>query len=132
MRFPCKNMTELHQYTLLDGEMIIDTVSPQRQERRYLIYDLIAINRVSLAERPFYERWKLIEKEVVEPRNQERRNMDTNGKPPYRYDLEPFRVRRKDFWLLSTVGKLLKEFIPHLSHDADGLVFQVLRCQLRF
>ncbi|KMS97069.1 hypothetical protein BVRB_7g179300 [Beta vulgaris subsp. vulgaris] len=124
MRFPCKNMTELHQYTLLDGEMIIDTVSPQRQERRYLIYDLIAINRVSLAERPFYERWKLIEKEVVEPRNQERRNMDTNGKPPYRYDLEPFRVRRKDFWLLSTVGKLLKEFIPHLSHDADGLVFQ--------
>lgn len=43
-----------------------------------------------------------------------------------------FQVRRKDFWLLSTVGKLLKEFIPHLSHDADGLVFQVLRCQLRF
>ncbi|KAL2923091.1 mRNA-capping enzyme [Bienertia sinuspersici] len=123
MRFPCKNMTELHHYTLLDGEMIIDTVSPQKQERRYLIYDLIAINRLSLAERPFYERWKLIEKEVVEPRNQERRNMDTAGKP-YRYDLEPFRVRRKDFWLLSTVGKLLKEFIPNLSHEADGLVFQ--------
>ncbi|XP_021753647.1 mRNA-capping enzyme-like isoform X2 [Chenopodium quinoa] len=124
MRFPCKNMTDLHQYTLLDGEMVIDTINPQRQERRYLIYDLIAINRVSLAERPFYERWKLIEKEVVEPRNQERRNMDTNGKPLYRYDLEPFRVRRKDFWLLSTVGKLLKEFIPNLSHEADGLVFQ--------
>ncbi|KNA16349.1 hypothetical protein SOVF_089770 [Spinacia oleracea] len=123
MRFPCKNMTDLHQYTLLDGEMIIDTISSERQERRYLIYDLIAINRVSLAERPFHERWKLIEKEVVEPRNLERRSMDLNGKP-YRYDLEPFRVRRKDFWLLSTVGKLLKEFIPNLSHEADGLVFQ--------
>lgn len=42
--------SQLHQYTLLDGEMIIDTISSERQERRYLIYDLIAINRVSLAE----------------------------------------------------------------------------------
>ncbi|XP_071721838.1 mRNA-capping enzyme subunit alpha-like [Rutidosis leptorrhynchoides] len=33
-------------------------------------------------------------------------------------------VRRKDFWLLSTVNKLLKEFIPKLSHEADGLIFQ--------
>eukprot|EP00262_Sarcandra_glabra_P008363 TRINITY_DN2186_c0_g2_i1.p1 TRINITY_DN2186_c0_g2~~TRINITY_DN2186_c0_g2_i1.p1 ORF type:complete len:222 (-),score=36.45 TRINITY_DN2186_c0_g2_i1:347-919(-) len=38
--------------------------------------------------------------------------------------MEPFRVRRKDFWLLSTVTKLLKEFIPRLSHAADGLIFQ--------
>ncbi|CAO2824136.1 unnamed protein product [Amaranthus hypochondriacus] len=50
MKFPRKNMTELHHFTLLDGEMIIDTVSPHKQERRYLIYDLIAINCVSLAE----------------------------------------------------------------------------------
>lgn len=35
-------------------------------------------------------------------------------------------VRRKDFWLLSTVNKLLTEFIPRLSHDADGLIFQVV------
>ncbi len=41
------------------------------------------------------------------------------------YLLIPYQVRRKDFWLLSTVTKLLKEFIPSLSHDADGLIFQV-------
>lgn len=34
-------------------------------------------------------------------------------------------MRRKDFWLLSTVTKLLKEFIKRLSHEADGLIFQV-------
>ncbi|CAO2824135.1 unnamed protein product [Amaranthus hypochondriacus] len=124
MKFPRKNMTELHHFTLLDGEMIIDTVSPHKQERRYLIYDLIAINCVSLAERPFFERWNIIEKEVIEPRKLERKTMDSRGKPPYRYELEPFRVRRKDFWLLSTTGKLLKEFIPNLPHEADGLVFQ--------
>ncbi|CAL5351372.1 hypothetical protein CsSME_00038696 [Camellia sinensis var. sinensis] len=130
MRFPCKSTNEAlaektHHYTLLDGEMIIDTLpDSQKQERRYLIYDLMAINQVSVVERPFYERWKMLEKEVIEPRNHERQHIYQSRNPYYRYDLEPFRVRRKDFWLLSTVTKLLKEFIPRLSHAADGLIFQ--------
>ncbi|EEF34492.1 mRNA capping enzyme, putative [Ricinus communis] len=65
---------------MMDGYTMPDS---QKQERRYLIYDVMAINHVSVIE-----------------------------------------VRRKDFWLLSTVTKLLKEFIPKLSHDADGLIFQ--------
>ncbi|MFS7945550.1 putative mRNA (guanine-N(7)-)-methyltransferase [Helianthus anomalus] len=127
MRFPWKLNNEglvdkVHHFTLLDGEMIIDTLPDTRkQERRYLIYDLMAINQISIVERPFYERWKMLEKEVVEPRNRERHSKRNSL---YLYDLEPFRVRRKAFWLLSTVTKLLKEFIPMLSHDADGLVFQ--------
>ncbi|KAF6156800.1 hypothetical protein GIB67_033269 [Kingdonia uniflora] len=124
MRFPTKQTNEAgkdtHNLTLLDGEMVIDTQpDTSKQERRYLIYDMMAINQLSIVERPFGERWKMLEKEVIEPRNMERsRNIS------YRYDLEPFRVRRKDFWLLSTVTKLLKEFIPRLSHEADGLIFQ--------
>ncbi|PON63714.1 Atypical dual specificity phosphatase, subfamily A [Trema orientale] len=132
MRFPCKptndalaEKIQTHHYTLLDGEMIIDTLpDSHKQERRYLIYDLIVINQVPVIERPFYERWKMLEKEVIEPRNHERHNILQARNSSYRYDLEPFRVRRKDFWLLSTVTKVLKEFIPRLSHDADGLIFQ--------
>ncbi|KAF1866515.1 hypothetical protein Lal_00017898 [Lupinus albus] len=130
MRFPCRYSNgdtpeRNHHYTLLDGEMIID-LDPQthKQERRYLIYDLIAINQVSLTELPFYERWKLLEKEVIEPRNMERETLSKSINPHYRYDLEPFSVRRKGFWFLSTVSKLLDKFIPQLSHSADGLVFQ--------
>ncbi|XP_024015070.1 mRNA-capping enzyme isoform X2 [Eutrema salsugineum] len=125
MRFPFRHPTEgisdkVHHYTLLDGEMIIDTLpDKQRQERRYLIYDMVAINGQSVVERPFYERWKMLEKEVIEPRNHEKVRSHI-----YRYDLEPFRVRRKDFWLLSAVEKVLKGFIPSLSHEADGLIFQ--------
>ncbi|PSS23801.1 MRNA guanylyltransferase [Actinidia chinensis var. chinensis] len=130
MRFPCKSTNDAlaektHHFTLLDGEMIIDTLpDSQKQERRYLIYDMMAINQVSVVERPFNERWKMLEKEVIEPRNHERQHIYQSRNPYYRYDLEPFRVRRKDFWLLSTVTKLLKEFIPRLSHEADGLIFQ--------
>ncbi|KAL6506800.1 hypothetical protein OROHE_022237 [Orobanche hederae] len=132
MRFPCWHVGEKampvkgnHHFTLLDGEMVIDTLpDSQKQERRYLVYDMMAINQVSIVERPFYERWKMIEKEVIGPRNFEKHHIYQSSNPYYRYDLEPFRVRRKDFWLLSTVTKLLKGFIPELSHAADGLIFQ--------
>ena len=120
MRFPCRDQT--HHYTLLDGEMVIDSIKKtDKKERRYLIYDMMAINQVSVIELPFYERWKLLEKEVIEPRNYERANILQCRNPYYRYDLEPFRVRRKDFWLLSTVNKVLE---LKLSHESDGLIFQ--------
>ncbi|XP_050236991.1 uncharacterized protein LOC126686796 isoform X2 [Mercurialis annua] len=125
MRFPCKQKDKVHHYTLLDGEMVIDTDSnTQKKERRYLIYDVMAINEISLVEMPFHERWKKLNKEVIEPRNQEREVLSKSLAPYYRYDLEPFSVRRKDFWLLSTVDKLLKKFIPKLPHEADGLILQ--------
>lgn len=46
-----------------------------------------------MMQRPFYERWKMLEKEVIEPRNHERHNIYQSRNPAYRYDLEPFRVR---------------------------------------
>jgi len=40
-----------HHYTLLDGEMIIDKIpDTNKKERRYLIYDMMAINQVSIIE----------------------------------------------------------------------------------
>ncbi|PIA54431.1 hypothetical protein AQUCO_00900761v1, partial [Aquilegia coerulea] len=130
VRFPLKQNNEgfdkeTHNITLLDGEMVIETLpDTQKQVRRYLIYDVMAINGVPVVELPFCERWKRLEREVIEPRNLERRFFDQSRIPYYRYDMEPFRVRRKDFWLLSVVTKLLENFIPKLSHEADGLIFQ--------
>ncbi|KAJ4958893.1 hypothetical protein NE237_026004 [Protea cynaroides] len=132
MRFPTRSANEglaekTHNLTLLDDEMIMDTVpDTQKEERRYLIYDSMGINGTSsVVERPFHERWKMFEKEVIDPRNFERQHIHHSRNPYYIYDLEPFRVRRKDFCLLSTVNKVLKEFIPRLSHEADGLIFQM-------
>lgn len=64
------------------------------------------------------------------PRAQERQLIERglqNKKPVgfYRYNEEPFRMRRKDFWPLPQAGKLLRDFIPNLSHESDGLIFQV-------
>ncbi|XP_078158081.1 uncharacterized protein LOC144553751 [Carex rostrata] len=127
MRFPLKNIHDgFHDMTLIDGEMIIDKIPEVGLKRRYLAYDLMALNGSSKVKLPFAERWKLIEEEIVRPRNYERKQFEVEGRSNtvYRYDMEPFGVRRKDFWLLSTVTKLLREFIPRLSHEADGLIFQ--------
>lgn len=35
----------------------------------------------------------MLEKEVIEPRNQERHSIYQSRNPYYRYDLEPFRVQ---------------------------------------
>uniref|UniRef100_A0A0D9XQE2 mRNA guanylyltransferase n=1 Tax=Leersia perrieri TaxID=77586 RepID=A0A0D9XQE2_9ORYZ len=127
MRFPHRNLNDgLHEMTLIDGEMIIDTVPDSGLKRRYLAYDLMALDAVSKTKLPFSERWRLLEDEIIRPRYYEKKQFESGAKsnPMYKYDMELFSVRRKDFWLLSTVTKLLKEFIPSLSHDADGLIFQ--------
>lgn len=43
----------------------------------------------------------------------------------YEYDRELFSVRQKQFWPLCSAKKLLQELIPTLSHESDGLIFQV-------
>ncbi|KAL1194070.1 hypothetical protein V5N11_004115 [Cardamine amara subsp. amara] len=126
MRFPWKqgNFNKVHHYTLLDGEMIIDNPKDEqgqaRRRRRYLVYDLVAINGESVIERPFFERLNILEKEVIGPRDADK----GTSRNCYRYDLEPFGVRIKRFWVLSAAEKILKSFITTLSHEADGLIFQ--------
>ncbi|KAG8044111.1 hypothetical protein GUJ93_ZPchr0047g2820 [Zizania palustris] len=127
MRFPHRNLNEgPHEMTLIDGEMIIDTIPDSGLKRRYLAYDLMALDSVSKIKLPFSERWRLLEDEIIRPRYYDKIQFESGAKsnPMYKYDMELFSVRRKNFWLLSTVMKLLKEFIPTLSHDADGLIFQ--------
>jgi len=125
MRFPHRSLQGLQDMTLIDGEMIIDTVPDSGLKRRYLAYDLMALGSVSKTRLPFSERWKMLEDEIIQPRNNEK-GLERGAKsnPLYKYDMELFSVRRKAFWVLLTVKKVLKVFIPSLCHDADGLIFQ--------
>ncbi|OAE31821.1 hypothetical protein AXG93_1838s1310 [Marchantia polymorpha subsp. ruderalis] len=125
LRFPTRkskeNYPDYHHLTLLDGEMVIDTVPGSNvPSRRYLVYDLMILNSKSLIVCPFSERWQLIKDEVIDPRSKEKAQKGLI----YQYELEKFSVRRKDFWMLTTTEKLLSDFIPKLSHESDGLIFQ--------
>ncbi|KAI3883068.1 hypothetical protein MKW92_014076, partial [Papaver armeniacum] len=68
MRFPLLQQpnrgTHNNNSTLLDGEMVIDTdPKTHKQKRRYLAFDLMAINGVSVIECPFGERLKMLEEQ---------------------------------------------------------------------
>ena len=53
--------TSVHHCTLMDGEMVVDTDPQTKKEtRRYLAYDLMAINGERVTQRPFLERLNII------------------------------------------------------------------------
>ncbi|XP_002974489.2 mRNA-capping enzyme isoform X2 [Selaginella moellendorffii] len=122
MRFPHPRKDSplpVHHMTLLDGEMVIDK-HPEtgKLERRYLIYDMMVVNAESLVKKPFSQRFHGIESDVIRPRHNDA------GSSGYLYKDEEFRVRRKNFWPLSSTKLLFQKLIPGLSHRSDGLIFQ--------
>jgi mRNA-capping enzyme len=104
--------------TLVDGELVIDNVNGIKTPR-YLIYDIVVYENENVGRKPFKERLDLIRRSIVGVRNEaiSKNLIDRN--------LDPFSVRNKDFWDLSTVHKLLgSEFRSGLAHEMDGLIFQ--------
>jgi len=110
----------VHHYTLLDGEMVVDTdgkVGTQR--RRYLAYDCLALNSQAVVQRSFATRIRMSDAEVVAPREKERKLPGFS----HQYHLEPFSILPKKFWALPAVEKALS-FMANLQHESDGLIFQ--------
>lgn len=64
--------------------------------------------------------------QIVNPRLAER-ELSERGKLKYKYDYnkEPFSVRKKGFYPLAESRKLVEKLIPQLTHESDGLIFQV-------
>ncbi|KAJ8934930.1 hypothetical protein NQ314_013089 [Rhamnusium bicolor] len=105
--------------TLLDGEMVIDKVNGE-DIPRYLAYDIIRFEGQPVGKMPFYPtRLHCLENEIIKPRYAAMENGLINK------TLEPFSVRKKDFWQITQAASLLGErFAKTLSHEPDGLIFQ--------
>ena len=146
MRFPAPLKTHgvtVHHATLLDGEMVVDDVTDPtavtaaaggggggapvqlRQRRRFLAYDLMALLGTNLMDRPFVDRISLINSHVVHPRNLFLQDAGKSGS--YNFSKEPFSIRQKDFFPLSGTESTIRNFIPKLTHECDGLIFQPSR-----
>ena len=104
--------------TLVDGEMVIDTVNGNKVPR-YLIFDIIKYEGNEVGKCPLNTRLFCIEKEIVGARN----TYITQGLIDK--NTEPFSIRKKEFWDVSDAYKLISdEFKAQLAHKADGLIFQ--------
>ncbi|KAG6531633.1 hypothetical protein ZIOFF_005449 [Zingiber officinale] len=76
---------------ILTNDDVLGDVIPydQQDAMRHLCYQFLDLMPPTLS---FSERWKLLEEEVIRPRNYERKQLesDSKGHPIYRYDMEPF------------------------------------------
>ncbi|CAB4446659.1 unnamed protein product [Rhizophagus irregularis] len=57
----------MHNETMVDGEVIIDTDN----NKRYLIFDPMVLNGITLIERPYNKRLGMLKADVLEPLNAE-------------------------------------------------------------
>ncbi|KAI4465297.1 mrna-capping enzyme [Holotrichia oblita] len=120
LRFPHRKDIHRHlKNTLIDGEMVIDKVNGENIPR-YLAYDIIKFEGQDVAKTPFEPtRLSCIDNEIIKPRHQAMELGYINK------SLEPFSVRKKDFWHVTQAKSLLGEkFAKTLSHEPDGLIFQ--------
>ncbi|CAF1324113.1 unnamed protein product [Adineta steineri] len=104
--------------TLVDGELVIDNVNGVKVPR-FLIYDIIVYENEHVGKKTFKERLELIRSSIIDVRNQ------AIVKGLIDKSLEPFSIRNKDFWDISTVAKIVgPKFQSQIAHEVDGLIFQ--------
>ncbi|XP_030830512.1 mRNA-capping enzyme [Strongylocentrotus purpuratus] len=107
-----------HRDTLVDGEMIIDTVDG-KSVARYLIYDIIKYWGKPVGGCDFGWRRRCIQDEIIAPREVELQKGSIDRMR------EPFGIREKPFWDITSSKKILDgSFSQELMHETDGLIFQ--------
>ncbi|KAI9205521.1 mRNA capping enzyme, catalytic domain-containing protein [Polychytrium aggregatum] len=122
MHFPLSKLkqkssqnTQFHNDTLMDGELVID-VQGDKKIKRFLVFDLMAVNGVSIVQRSFSTRLGILQQDVIEPHTQYLKSH------PQLQKSAPFSVEMKD-QQRSYGMNLVFQDIPNLKHANDGLIF---------
>ena len=129
------HIDKCHDYTLLDGEMVVDKYKmvdgklvnakddgdPALSRRRYLVYDAMVINGRPVASLSFKERLDLIKLEVTGPRDS--LGDCVRGSKRIDFSRETFSIREKQFASLCNLDRVLADSQGY-PHETDGLILQ--------
>ncbi|CDI98241.1 mrna capping enzyme [Echinococcus multilocularis] len=103
--------------TLLDGELVAFDNTPDRPIK-FLVFDAVVIQGYPCGREPFASRLNYIERFIICPRN------DAGHKELVNFTKQTFSVRKKIFYPLGYVPKLIIPNREELQHETDGLIFQ--------
>lgn len=112
---------KFHTATVLDGELVIDTMSDGRKEPRYLVFDCLVLDSQVLMNRELSKRLGYFQEQVFKPY---RRLLDEY---PSERQYQPFFVDQKDMQLAYGIEKMFMDVIRNLRHGNDGLIFTCLK-----
>ncbi|CAF0976501.1 unnamed protein product [Brachionus calyciflorus] len=121
LSFPDRQDLDRHlTSTLIDGEFVMDQdPSSNRKIPRFLIYDVVKFENEMMGQQNFDLRMQCIDRELIQPRYKALSSGKINR------EMEPFSVRKKDFFPLMETKKLISpEFAKKLAHGIDGLIYQ--------
>ncbi|RCH91664.1 Dcp1p-Dcp2p decapping enzyme complex alpha subunit [Rhizopus azygosporus] len=100
--------------TLMDGELVLD-VDDKKKTWRYLIFDLMVVNGLSIVQRSFNTRLGMLQQDVIQPLNMGLRNLAETDRPPFSVELKKM---ERSYGL-----HLVFDQIPKLKHKTDGIIW---------
>ena len=108
---------KFHEGTILDGELVKDSMRDGTRKLRYLVFDCLALDREVLLEKPYSSRLGRLQQFIIKPLNK------LKQEHPADFAKMPFEVMFKVMDKPYALRELFVEKLPNLPHGNDGLVF---------
>lgn len=109
--------TDFHTGTLVDGELVNDTMPNGSTQLKYLVFDCLVLDNSSLMHRPLDKRLAYFRDKVYNPYRA------LYQKYPEEIQYLPFIVEYKKMEFSYAIEMMFREVLPNLPHGNDGLIF---------
>lgn len=118
LHFPRENdKSAFHTETLVDGELVWDSLPNDKQEPRFLVFDCLVMDGNNLMDRTLDKRLAYFKERLYAPYKKLFKEF------PDELQFQPFFVEMKPFQLGYGVEMMFKQVLPSLKHGNDGLIF---------
>ena len=118
LHFPLEgSKQEFHTQTIVDGELVIDTQPNGQPVMRYLVYDCLVLDGISLMQRTLDKRLGYFREKVYNPYRQLYKEF------PEEIQYLPFQLGVKEMQVGYGIEMMFRDVLPNLQHGNDGLIF---------
>ncbi|EQK99424.1 hypothetical protein G6O67_007339 [Ophiocordyceps sinensis] len=118
LHFPLVNdLNAFHTATLVDGELVWDTLANGTKQPRFLVFDCLVMDGNKLTDRTLDKRLAYFKERLFTPYEK----LWTQF--PNELQFQPFFVEMKTFQLGYGIDMMFKQVLPSLKHGNDGLIF---------
>ena len=118
LHFPLENnLQAFHKETLVDGELVWDSLGDDKQEPRFLVFDCLVMDGNKLMDRTLDKRLAYFKERLYTPYKKLFKEF------PDELKFQPFVVEMKPFQLAYGIEMMFKQVLPNLKHGNDGLIF---------
>jgi len=126
LHFPVEGDEQgFHRDTLVDGELVVDTLPNGEKQPRFLVFDCLVLDKTNLMERTLDKRLAYFKSKVYEPYRA------LFKKYPDELRFQAFELQLKEMQFSYGITMMFKDIIPRLKHANDGLIFTCRNAEYR-